>query len=94
MQPYIYSWNIAWEKRPDLEGTRKHWAEHQVAETESLGRSVGNKHGRLVAMDGLDPYKMRRPIKEYSLPGSYRMYISKPENGEWEIVRLSAANVT
>ncbi|KAK3818582.1 MAG: pseudouridine synthase [Benniella sp.] len=55
--------------------------------------AIGDKYKELMAKDGLDPHKMRHPNKEYSLPGSYRTFISKPENVEWEIVRYNEANV-
>ncbi|KAG0350362.1 pseudouridine synthase [Gamsiella multidivaricata] len=54
---------------------------------------IGERYKELMNKDGLDPYKMRHPNKEYSLPGSYRSIISKPENVEWEIMRYDEANV-
>ncbi|KAG0319081.1 multisubstrate pseudouridine synthase 7 [Dissophora globulifera] len=55
--------------------------------------ALGDKYKELMAKDGLDPHNMRHPNKEYSLPGSYRMFLSKPQNVQWEIVRYDDANV-
>ncbi|KAF8927357.1 pseudouridine synthase [Dissophora ornata] len=55
--------------------------------------AIGEKYKELMAKDGLDPHNMRHPNKEYSLPGSYRAFLSKPENVEWEIMRYDEANL-
>ncbi|KAG0210613.1 multisubstrate pseudouridine synthase 7 [Mortierella sp. GBA30] len=54
---------------------------------------VGEKYKDLMTKDGLNPLDMRRGTKEYSLSGSYRTILSKPENVEWEIVRYDEANI-
>ncbi|KAF9427759.1 multisubstrate pseudouridine synthase 7 [Podila epigama] len=55
------------------------------------GHEVASKYKEWMAKDGLDPHQMRRSQKEYSLPGSYRCIMSKPENVEWEILRYDEA---
>ncbi|KAF8948575.1 multisubstrate pseudouridine synthase 7 [Haplosporangium gracile] len=55
--------------------------------------AIGTKYKELMAKDGLDPHSMKRGNKEYSLPGSYRSFMSKPENVEWEIVRYDQADI-
>ncbi|KAK9457456.1 pseudouridine synthase [Dipodascopsis uninucleata] len=37
----------------------------------------------VMSRDSLDPYDMRRSVKEFSLSGSYRHILSKPESVEW-----------
>ncbi|KAG2734344.1 hypothetical protein G9P44_002350 [Scheffersomyces stipitis] len=46
-----------------------------------------------MAQDGLDPYKMGRRIKEFSLTGSYRNLMTRPENLTYEIVKYSDNSV-
>ncbi|KAF9921445.1 multisubstrate pseudouridine synthase 7 [Linnemannia zychae] len=55
--------------------------------------AIGTKYTELMAKDGLDPHSMKRGNKDYSLPGSYRRILSKPENVEWEIVRYDQADI-
>ncbi|KAG9063739.1 multisubstrate pseudouridine synthase 7 [Linnemannia hyalina] len=55
--------------------------------------AIGAKYKELMAKDGLDPHSMKRGNKEYSLSGSYRSFLSKPENVEWEIVRYDQADI-
>lgn len=55
--------------------------------------AIGTKYKELMAKDGLDPHSMKRGNKEYSLSGSYRSFMSKPENVEWEIVRYDQADI-
>ncbi|KAH7056576.1 pseudouridine synthase [Linnemannia elongata] len=55
--------------------------------------AIGTKYKELMAKDGLDPHSMKRGNKEYSLSGSYRSFLSKPENVEWEIVRYDQADI-
>ncbi|EGW32736.1 uncharacterized protein SPAPADRAFT_135987 [Spathaspora passalidarum NRRL Y-27907] len=43
-----------------------------------------------MAQDGLDPFKMARRIKEFSLPGSYRSILAKAENLTYEIVNYES----
>ncbi|KAG0250484.1 multisubstrate pseudouridine synthase 7 [Mortierella polycephala] len=54
---------------------------------------IGAKYKELMAKDGLDPHQMTRGSKDYSLSGSYRCILSKPENVEWEIVRYDESNI-
>ncbi|KAF9169788.1 multisubstrate pseudouridine synthase 7 [Mortierella sp. AD011] len=54
---------------------------------------IGEKYKELMAKEGLDPHEMRRPNKDYSLTGSYRAILSKPENVEWEILRYDEPNL-
>ncbi|ODV82438.1 tRNA pseudouridine synthase D [Suhomyces tanzawaensis NRRL Y-17324] len=46
-----------------------------------------------MAKDGLDPFKMSRRVKEFSLAGSYRNLMSKPEHLSYELVRYSGDEV-
>ncbi|KAF9317316.1 multisubstrate pseudouridine synthase 7 [Podila horticola] len=55
--------------------------------------AIGDKYKELMAKDNLDPYQMRRANKEYSLPGSYRCIMSKPENVEWEILKYDEVDI-
>ncbi|KAG0288435.1 multisubstrate pseudouridine synthase 7 [Linnemannia gamsii] len=55
--------------------------------------AIGTKYKELMAKDGLDPHSMKRGNKEYSLSGSYRSFLSKPENVEWEIVRYDQTDI-
>ncbi|KAF9118439.1 multisubstrate pseudouridine synthase 7 [Mortierella sp. 14UC] len=55
--------------------------------------AIGAKYKELMAKDGLDPHSMKRGNKDYSLSGSYRSFLSKPENVEWEIVRYDQADI-
>ncbi|KAG0057689.1 multisubstrate pseudouridine synthase 7 [Gryganskiella cystojenkinii] len=54
---------------------------------------IGELYKEFMAKDGLNPHKMRRPQKEYSLVGSYRCILSKPENVEWEILKYDDADI-
>ncbi|KAF9981010.1 multisubstrate pseudouridine synthase 7 [Mortierella antarctica] len=54
---------------------------------------IGAKYKELMAKDGLNPDDMRRGNKDYSLSGSYRTILSRPENVEWEIVRYDETNI-
>ncbi|KAG0224344.1 multisubstrate pseudouridine synthase 7 [Actinomortierella wolfii] len=49
--------------------------------------AIGDRYRELMAQDGLDPLNMKRPHKDYSLTGSYRYILAKPENVEWQVVR-------
>lgn len=40
-----------------------------------------------MAKDGLDPHKMNRRVKEFSLAGSYRPVMGKPEGLSYEIIK-------
>ncbi|KAG0254418.1 multisubstrate pseudouridine synthase 7 [Actinomortierella ambigua] len=55
--------------------------------------AIGERYKTLMAQDGLDPLKMKRPHKDYSLTGSYRYILAKPENVEWEVVRYNDADL-
>ncbi|KAF9357562.1 multisubstrate pseudouridine synthase 7 [Mortierella sp. AD094] len=55
--------------------------------------AIGEKYKELMAKEGLDPHEMRRSNKDYSLTGSYRAILSKPENVEWEILRYDEPNL-
>ncbi|KAG7194973.1 uncharacterized protein KQ657_004084 [Scheffersomyces spartinae] len=43
----------------------------------------------VMAKDGLDPFKMGRRVREFSLPGSYRKIMGKPENLSYQIVKYN-----
>lgn len=43
--------------------------------------------------DGLDPFKMARKVKEFSLSGNYRKLMSKPENLSYDIVKYKQEGV-
>ncbi|KAF9204827.1 multisubstrate pseudouridine synthase 7 [Haplosporangium sp. Z 27] len=55
--------------------------------------AIGEKYKELMIKEGLDPYSMRRSNKDYSLTGSYRAILTKPENVEWEIMRYDESNL-
>ncbi|KAF9116748.1 multisubstrate pseudouridine synthase 7 [Mortierella sp. AM989] len=55
--------------------------------------AIGEKYKELMTKEGLDPHQMRRSNKDYSLTGSYRAILSKPENVEWEIMRYDEPNL-
>ncbi|KAF9436829.1 multisubstrate pseudouridine synthase 7 [Entomortierella beljakovae] len=55
--------------------------------------AIGEKYKEMMIKDGIDPLKMQRPHKDYSLTGSYRAFMSKPANVEWEILRYDEANL-
>ncbi|CAH6722312.1 multisubstrate pseudouridine synthase 7 [[Candida] jaroonii] len=40
-----------------------------------------------MAKDGLDPFKMARRVREFSLAGSYRNIMSKPGNVDYKIIK-------
>ena len=40
-----------------------------------------------MSRDGLDPFNMRRVVREVSMVGHYRRVIHRPENVQWEIIR-------
>lgn len=42
-----------------------------------------------MAQDGLDPFDMKRKVIEFSLAGSYRHLVSRPENLTYELVKYS-----
>ncbi|KAK9449855.1 pseudouridine synthase [Limtongia smithiae] len=44
----------------------------------------------IMAQDSLDPYNMRRNVKEFSLAGSYRHVLSKPGDVDWCIRQYDA----
>lgn len=46
----------------------------------------------IMQKDGLDPENMRRPVREFSLAGSYRQVISKPALVEWWIRNYEVAD--
>jgi tRNA pseudouridine13 synthase len=46
-----------------------------------------------MAKDGLDPMKMSRRVKEFSLAGSYRNIMSKPTNLSYETVKYKTEGV-
>ena len=39
--------------------------------------------------DGLDPFNMRRVVREVSMVGHYRRVVHRPENVQWEILRYN-----
>ena len=42
-----------------------------------------------MAPDGLDPFNMRRVVREVSMVGHYRRVVHRPENVQWEILRYN-----
>lgn len=42
-----------------------------------------------MAKDGLDPFKMARRVREFSLAGSYRNLMSKPEGIDYKIIKYT-----
>ena len=42
-----------------------------------------------MSRDGLDPFNMRRVVREVSMVGHYRRVIHRPENVQWEIIRYN-----
>lgn len=45
----------------------------------------------VMARDGLDPHKMARRVKEFSLAGLYRLIMTKPTDMSYEIVKYKEA---
>lgn len=43
----------------------------------------------VMAKDGLDPFKMRRNVREFSLSGSYRVIMGKPRNLSYKVVHYT-----
>ncbi|BEI86130.1 hypothetical protein CcaverHIS002_0604170 [Cutaneotrichosporon cavernicola] len=57
------------------------------------GGPLGKLYEDMMAADGLDPRRMRREQREYSLPGSYRKIVHKPFNVSWEHVRYTDPDI-
>ncbi|CAK9784657.1 tRNA pseudouridine synthase D [Cutaneotrichosporon oleaginosum] len=57
------------------------------------GGALGKLYEDVLAADGLNPHKMRREQREYSLPGSYRKIVHKPANVTWAHVRYTDPDV-
>ncbi|ORX91940.1 tRNA pseudouridine synthase D [Basidiobolus meristosporus CBS 931.73] len=55
---------------------------------------IGGKYNELMSQDGLDPRDMRRNVKEFSLPGSYRKFMAKPENVSWQTLKYTDADAS
>ncbi|KAL1918034.1 uncharacterized protein VTP21DRAFT_3300 [Calcarisporiella thermophila] len=54
---------------------------------------IGEMYKEAMQQDGLDPYNMRRNIKDYSLSGNYRNIVSKPGNVSWSLLRYDDPNL-
>ncbi|ORY23532.1 pseudouridine synthase [Naematelia encephala] len=48
------------------------------------GGEIGELYGKIMKADGLDPQRMRRDQRDYSLPGSYRRMINHPTHVSWK----------
>ncbi|KAK9375593.1 pseudouridine synthase [Lipomyces chichibuensis] len=48
-----------------------------------------SSYERIMAIEGLSPYKMRHNVKEFSLSGAYRHVLAMPGNVEWWCRRYS-----
>ncbi|GMK54184.1 hypothetical protein CspeluHIS016_0107700 [Cutaneotrichosporon spelunceum] len=57
------------------------------------GGSLGKLYADMMAADGLDPHRMRREQREYSLPGSYRKIVHKPSNVSWERIKYTDPDI-
>ncbi|EJT49021.1 pseudouridine synthase [Trichosporon asahii var. asahii CBS 2479] len=53
------------------------------------GGRIGQLYKDALLADGLDPLRLRRDQREYSLPGSYRRLIRKPTDVSWEHIRYT-----
>lgn len=53
------------------------------------GGRIGQLYKDALVADGLDPQRLRRDQREYSLPGSYRRLIRKPTDVSWEHIRYT-----
>lgn len=42
-----------------------------------------------MSLDGLDPFNMRRVVREVSMVGHYRRVIHRPEDVQWDILRYN-----
>ena len=42
-----------------------------------------------MSVDGLDPFNMRRVVREISMVGHYRRLIHRPEDVQWDILRYN-----
>ncbi|XP_071810344.1 pseudouridylate synthase 7 homolog [Asterias amurensis] len=47
---------------------------------------IGDWYGDLLHKDGLDFTNMRHPVRDYSLTGTYRKIVVKPDNVSWSII--------
>ncbi|KAK5669870.1 multisubstrate pseudouridine synthase 7, variant 2 [Batrachochytrium dendrobatidis] len=54
---------------------------------------VAQKYIEFMAVDGFDPYNMKRNIADFSLSGAYRKVISVATNVNWHILKYNDANV-
>ncbi|RKP13818.1 pseudouridine synthase [Piptocephalis cylindrospora] len=48
---------------------------------------IGEKYREYMLKDGLDPERMRRSIREYSLSGAYRHILCRPANLSWKTMQ-------
>ncbi|AET38135.1 pseudouridine synthase PUS7 Ecym_2402 [Eremothecium cymbalariae DBVPG len=51
--------------------------------------TLRNLYSDIMAKDNLDPDNMRRKVRDFSLSGSYRHIIQKPENVDYRVVKYS-----
>jgi len=48
---------------------------------------IGERYREIITSDGLNPDNLRHDYKEYSLPGSYRKLIAKPQNLNYQVMQ-------
>ncbi|SCU95935.1 LAMI_0F04478g1_1 [Lachancea mirantina] len=52
--------------------------------------TLKNVYKETMAPDNISPFEMRRKVRDFSLPGSYRKVINKPEDMSFKIVHYSS----
>ncbi|KAK8844588.1 hypothetical protein IAR55_006435 [Kwoniella newhampshirensis] len=55
--------------------------------------AVGELYEKMLKADGLDPHRMRREQREYSLPGSYRRMVSRPLALTWSHIQYTDPDI-
>ncbi|RUS20161.1 pseudouridine synthase [Endogone sp. FLAS-F59071] len=54
---------------------------------------IGAKYKEIMGRDGLDPTRMWKNVKDYSLPGAYRKLMAKPRDVSWTLLRYNDPRV-
>ncbi|CAG8493671.1 2128_t:CDS:10 [Paraglomus occultum] len=55
--------------------------------------ALGEKYVELMGKDKLDANNMTRSVRDYSLPGSYRKFLGKPQDLTWTTFRYNDPNI-
>ncbi|WWD22862.1 hypothetical protein CI109_107357 [Kwoniella shandongensis] len=62
-------------------------------DVEYPGGAIGELYEKMLKADGLDPHRMRREQREYSLPGSYRRMVSRPLALTWSHIQYTDPDI-